>query len=169
MKPFNMKLLAGVSALAVAVAGGYAVAQTIVGPQVQTINSNDLFQDVVTGVPTAGNVYASALQLRNYILGLNSQRGVSNPTVLTCGGTNPGSVSTNSTDLAGILTVGTLTTCAISFHTAFVSTPVCAITSQTAYGTSTASYTVTNTGFVVTHDNTGGEIYDYICVAQTGG
>ena len=35
-------------------------------PQVNTINTSDLFQDVVGGAPQVGNVYANALQVGNY-------------------------------------------------------------------------------------------------------
>lgn len=47
-------------------AGAIALAQTISIPTVQAIGPTDLFQDVVGGVPVAGNVYASAAQLGNY-------------------------------------------------------------------------------------------------------
>jgi hypothetical protein len=43
-----------------------AFAQPVIAPQVSQINPGDLFQDVVNGVPQAGNVYANALLLGNY-------------------------------------------------------------------------------------------------------
>ena len=42
------------------------LAQTQQPPQVQTVNPTDLFQDVVNGIPQAGNQYASALTLAGY-------------------------------------------------------------------------------------------------------
>jgi hypothetical protein len=57
-------ILAGLAAAALLTFGA-AQAQVSL-PQVQTINPDDLFQDVVKGVPSAQNQYASALQLAGY-------------------------------------------------------------------------------------------------------
>lgn len=46
-----------------ALAGGLAIAQTPIVPQVVNVGPTDLFQDVVGGVPRAGNVYATAAQI----------------------------------------------------------------------------------------------------------
>ena len=43
--------------------GGVALAQPIPVPQVQSVGPNDLFQDVVGGVPQPGNAYASGALL----------------------------------------------------------------------------------------------------------
>ncbi len=43
--------------------GGHAIAQSIYAPQVQGIGPTDLFQDVVNGVPSAGNSYISGANL----------------------------------------------------------------------------------------------------------
>ncbi len=55
-------LLLGLAAVAALTLGGVANAQVTL-PQVQVINPTDLFQDIPRGVPSAGNQYASALQL----------------------------------------------------------------------------------------------------------
>jgi hypothetical protein len=58
MKKIWIAAVAGLLAL-----GGIAIAQTISVPQVQIINPNDLFQDVVGGSPVVGNKYATAAQI----------------------------------------------------------------------------------------------------------
>ncbi len=45
------------------VTAGYALAQTISVPQVTNVGPTDLFQDIVNGAPTSGNVYATAAQI----------------------------------------------------------------------------------------------------------
>lgn len=57
-------LLLGLAAAAALITA--PLAQTISLPQVQKINPTDLFQDIVTGVPTAQNQYASSLLLAGY-------------------------------------------------------------------------------------------------------
>ena len=159
------KLLVG-AVLAAAVVGGVAYAQVTL-PYVQAINPTDAFQDIVTGFPTAGSVYATATQLRSWIFSGNSQRTTA-PVLTSCitgGGTIVG------TDYAFILTGGSTssTTCTATFSKAFVSIPVCSVTSQTAYGTTTPSYTVSTTAVTITQASEGSEVYDVICVAQPGG
>lgn len=46
-------------------AAGIAVAQTVIVPKVSSVAPTDLFQDVVRGVPQAGNFYATAAQISN--------------------------------------------------------------------------------------------------------
>jgi hypothetical protein len=59
------KLLLSAAAAVLLGVSGYAIAQTIVVPQVASVNAGDLFLDVVNGVPTAPGVYASAGQIGN--------------------------------------------------------------------------------------------------------
>lgn len=42
---------------------GPVAAQTVTIPKVTSVGPTDLFQDVVNGTPTAGNVYATAAQI----------------------------------------------------------------------------------------------------------
>lgn len=61
------KLLATVATLGLLVAGGVGLlAQTISIPQVQNIGPSDLFQDIVGGMPSAQNQYATAAQIGTY-------------------------------------------------------------------------------------------------------
>lgn len=62
--------------------GAVAYSQVPSVPQVTSINSNDLFQDVVNGFPQAGNQYASATLLGNYAASL----GGNNPENALIGG-----------------------------------------------------------------------------------
>lgn len=62
----KLRYLAGLAAAALLALTPLSVdAQTV--PQVQIINSGDLFQDVVNGSPQAGNFYASAAALAGYV------------------------------------------------------------------------------------------------------
>lgn len=59
-----MKKLLGVLALlAITIAGGIGLAQTIAVPQVTIVNPTDLFQIVPYGLPRAGNQYAVPAQI----------------------------------------------------------------------------------------------------------
>lgn len=62
--------------------GAVAYSQVPSVPQVTVINSNDLFQDVVNGLPQAQNYYASAALLGNYSASL----GGNNPENILIGG-----------------------------------------------------------------------------------
>ena len=65
--------LGTVAALALG-GGGLAIAQIVSPTLVTSINSGDLFQDVPNGTSASTNVYASATQLRGWILGGNVLR-----------------------------------------------------------------------------------------------
>ena len=60
MKKLSLPLL-----LAASVLSGAALAQTPVVPQVQSVGTSDLFQDIVNGVPVMGNQYATAALVTN--------------------------------------------------------------------------------------------------------
>lgn len=161
------KIIAGFAAGALVLGGGLAVAQVVL-PQVTAINSGDLFQDIPNGFPQATNIYASAAQLRGWLLGGNVIRSTEKPVLTGCitgGGTIAGS------DNAFILTGGSTasTSCIATFTTAYLSTPVCSVSSQTAYGTTTASYAVSTTAVTITQASGSSNVYDVICQAQPGG
>jgi hypothetical protein len=83
--------------------GTVAYSQVPSVPQVTAINSNDLFQDVVNGLPQAQNYYASAALLGNYsasLAGNNSENaliGGDATTNLFAYGTTGSSVTTTQT------------------------------------------------------------------------
>ena len=54
------------AAACAALLAGPAIAQTITPAQVQTVNNNDLFQDVVNGAPTPQSVYATGALLSGF-------------------------------------------------------------------------------------------------------
>jgi len=62
------RYLASLTAILLASTVSLASAQTITLPQVTSVGPADLFQDIVNGVPTAQNKYATAAQI-NGVLG----------------------------------------------------------------------------------------------------
>lgn len=153
---------------ALCIAGGVALAQTLPVPYVTSLGTTDAQQIVKSGVPSAQNVYASLLQMRAYMFGLNSQRtGATAPALTSCGS---GSPAITGNDFAGTVTMGTSATgCVITFNTAYVSAPVCVATSQVAPGTSTPAYSVSATALTLVQASQSGNKWDYVCVAQSGG
>lgn len=161
------KILSSILAIAL-LTSGIAYAQSVVAPQVQQINPTDLFQDIPKGKPSAGNVYASALQLQAWLFGGNSQRtGATAPALTSCG-TSP-AISGN--DYAGTITLGTGTPtgCVATFNTAYVAAPTCVVTSRTAPATTTPAYTVSTAAITITQAANSSNLYDYVCVAKAGG
>ena len=69
------RYLAGLTAILLASAVSLASAQTITLPQVTSVGTADLFADVVGGVPTAQNRYATAAQINGvpgYVIAIPS-------------------------------------------------------------------------------------------------
>lgn len=60
---FKLRTLAFAAVALLGLGGSAALAQTIVMPQVTSVGPTDLFQDVVRGVPSAQNQYATAAQI----------------------------------------------------------------------------------------------------------
>lgn len=144
---------------------GVAYAATV--PYVASIAITDAFQVIKSGTPTSGSVYATGLQLRNFILGNNSQFGATAPTLTSCGTGSPAVVGSN---VAGTVTTGTTATgCVVTFATAFALAPICVVSSQVAPGTSTPAYSVSTTALTWVQASQSGAKFDYICVAQPGG
>ena len=168
------KLLASVSLAALVGAGAAALAQSIAVPTVTNLSDSDAFQDVVNAIPQAQSQYATGASLRAYIFG-GGTYGINKvhtgkPVLTGCssGGTLGGTVGT---DYAFILTGGTTvsTSCIATFSVAFTAIPVCTVVSQTAYATTTPSYTVSTSAVTITQASEASEVYDVICVAQPGG
>jgi hypothetical protein len=153
--------------LALVALSAAALAQIVTAPLVSSINPTDAFQDIPNGVPATTNVYASASQLQAWFLGGNSTR-TGKPVLTSCitgGGTIAG------TDNAFVLTGGSTasTTCTATFSQAYNTRPVCSVSSQTAPGTTTPSFTVSTTALVITQASGSSNVYDVICMAQPGG
>ncbi len=156
-------LLASMAAGAVAFAASVGIAV----PYVSSIVVTDAVQVIKGAVPSAQNTYASGLQLRNFVFGLNSQLGTTAPTLTSCGTGSPAVTGTNT---AGTVTAGTSATgCIITFATAYVTAPVCVVSSEVAPGTSTPAYSVTASAITLVQASQSGNKWDYICVAQPGG
>ncbi len=166
----SFRSLALIAALGVSFGGVAAFGAASVGipvPYVTSISVTDVVQIIKGGVPGAQNVYATGLQLRNFILAGNSQVGIAPPVLTSCGTGSPAVTGTNS---AGIITIGTSATgCVATFATAYVTTPVCTVVSETAPATTTPAYSVSSTAITIVQTSTSGNKYDYICVAQPGG
>lgn len=160
MKKF-LAALAGLALLA-----GLAVAQVPSVPRVTSIGTTDLVQIIPNGAPTAGNVYASALQLQSWLLGGNSQRtGATAPALTSCG---TGSPAISGNDTAGVVTAGTSATgCVVTFNTAYAAAPYCAVTSQSQL--TSFAYSISATAITVAQTSTSGNLFNYVCMARAGG
>ncbi|MES1986353.1 MAG: hypothetical protein V4461_15535 [Pseudomonadota bacterium] len=146
---------------------GIAIAQITTAPLVTSINSGDAFLDIPNGQTRTTTVYASAAQLQAWILGGNSTR-TGKPVLTSCitgGGTIAG------TDNAFVLTGGSTasTSCVATFSQAYLTRPVCTVSSETAYATTTPSFAVSTTAVTITQASNSSEVYDVICMAQPGG
>ena len=168
LRSFRSALIA--AAVLAGIGSGVALGAASVGitvPYVTSIATTDAIQIIKGAVPSAASTYATGLQLRNFILGNNSQFGATAPTLSSCGTGSPSVVGSN---VAGTITVGTSATgCVATFATAYALAPICNITSQTAYATTTPAYSVSASAITITQTSTSGNKYDYICVAQPGG
>lgn len=162
-------LLGLIGAVALAF-GGLAVAQTIAVPLVTSMSNTDVVQVVPKGVPSAGNLYATALQLRAWILGQNTTGGTPTLTTTTsvCGGSTATILGSN---YAFAVTEGSTasTSCVITFVPAFVTAPVCVaaldnVANDTAFKTAT-----TNTAMTVTQTSSSSRVLNVICMGQVGG
>lgn len=166
-----MKIFANLAALvaasALASAPALALAQ-VTPPQVTAINSGDLFQDIPNGFVYPTNVYASALQIRGWIQGGNVIRAMEKPALTGCvtgGGTITGS------DSSFYITGGSTasTSCVATFTTAYNARPICTVSSETAPGTTTPSYTVSTTAVTITQASGSSNVYDVVCQSQPTG
>lgn len=170
-----MKKLLVLTGLIVLLAGGLvAYAQTTppartvpTAPLVTSLGNTDDVRIVKGGAASAGDVFASLLQLQAWVFGGDSQRtGVTAPALTSCG---TGSPAISGNDFAGTVTIGTTATgCVITFNTAYAVAPTCVVSSRTAPGTTTPAYTVSTTALTLTQASGSGNLWDYICVAKKG-
>lgn len=164
----KFKIKALIAAAAVFAFGAVAWAQ-VSPPKVSAISATDLFQDVPNGNPSAGAVYASALQLRSWILGQNATNGT--PTLTTsgsgCGGSTATIVGSN---YAFAVTEGSTasTTCVVTFVPAFVTAPVCTAGLNNVTDSSFKIAT-TATTLTATQSSASSNVLNVICMGQSGG
>lgn len=170
MNHIHLRSIALAAIAAVGLSAGLAFGAASVGipvPYVTSMSTTDAIQVIKGAVPSAQSTYATGLQLRNFILGNNSQFGATAPTLTSCGTGSPAVVGSN---VAGTITVGTSATgCVATFATAYALAPSCTVTSQTAPATTTPAYSVSASAITITQTSTSGNKYDYVCVAQPGG
>lgn len=165
---FNRKIALGAAAL-VALCGA-ALAQIVSPPQVASINGTDLFQDISRGVSTTTNYYATALQLRAFMLGQNSAQNAV-PVLTTSGSTCGGSSATVSgTGVSGQVTEGSSasTSCVITFPVAYVTAPECFVSINNVADGSLKCATST-TALTVTQTSASSNVLNYLLVGVPGG
>lgn len=164
---FKHLIVAGVLSLG-ALLGGLAIAQTTPVPAPGSMGITDRIQVIPNGQPSAQSVYGTLTQLKAWVLGGQSAHSAV-PVVTACG-TSP-VTQTGSSDVAGRVTTGTATptSCTITFAQPFTGIPACVVVSQTAYATSTPSYTVSATAIVITQAAVNSVPYSYICASVNGG
>lgn len=168
---FSFKKLGLASILALFCAGGLAVAQITILPTVTSIAAGDLFQDLPGGVAKQTSVYASALQVRAFMLGQNSAQNAA-PTLTTstsvCGGST--AVLTGGTGVSGQVAEGTTasTSCVITFPVAYITAPECFVSLNNVADTALKCSTST-TALTVTQTSASSNVLNYLLVGLPGG
>lgn len=168
MKSLKTTILLAGAALAVALGCG-AQAQIVTLPQVSTINSTDLFQDIPTGNAGSLNVYASMANIRSWVLGqgIHTTAPTLTTTTSICGGS---AATVNGTDLSGVVTeaASASTSCVITFATPFITAPECFVSLNNVADTALKCATTT-TAATVTQTSASSNVLNYLIVAQPGG
>ena len=160
-------LLDSVAALAFASAPAFA---QVTPPKVPAMTAGALFPDIPNGQVYPTNYYASALQLRSFILGQNSQH-LSAPTLTTSTSVCGGSTATVSgTDLSGQIAEGTTasTSCVVTFATAFATAPECFVSINGVADTA-LKCAATTTALTITQTSASSNAVNYLVVALPGG
>ena len=166
------KILVSAAAAAALMLGAapLASAQTITPPQVTSIGATDLFQDIPNGQPATTNVYASALNLRSYMVGQAAGHTAA-PTLTVstsiCGGS---AATVLGTDLSGQITQGSTasTSCVVTFAKAFVTAPECFVSINNVVDTSLKCSTST-TALTITQTSAASNVTNYLVVGLPGG
>jgi hypothetical protein len=169
------KILALATAGLLAIAGlAYAQsnipARTVpTAPLVTTLAPTDDVQIIPGGAAGVGNVYASLLQLRAFILQQNATAGtpVLTTTTTICGGTTAVILGSN---YAFRVTEGTTasTSCVVTFNPAFVTAPVCQANLNNVVDAA-FKIAVTNTTLTATQTSASSNVLNVICMGQPGG
>jgi hypothetical protein len=152
-------------------AAGLALAQITTAPLVSTINAADAFLDISTGSLTqTTSVYASALQLRAFMLGQNSaQNAVPTLTTTTsiCGGST---ATVKGTGVSGQVSEGTTasTSCVVAFPVAYATAPECFVSINNVADTALKCST-TISAMTVTQTSASSNVMNYLIVGLPGG
>ena len=166
LKKFGLAAVLGLLAL-----GGIAVAQITTAPLVAAVSSNDAFLDIPNGQVASTNYYASATQLRAFMLGQNSGQNAF-PTLTTttsiCGGST--AVLTGGTGVSGQVAEGTTasTSCVITFPVAYKTAPECFVSLNGVADTALKCSTST-TALTVTQTSASSNVLNYLVIGLPGG
>jgi hypothetical protein len=169
MKLFR-DIAAFLAALGLAFAPALAIAQPVTPPQVVSITTGDLIQDIPNGVVYPTNYYASVLQLRSFVLGQNSTH-LSAPTLTTstsiCGGS---AATVSGTDTSGQITQGSTasTSCVVTFAKAFTTAPECFVSINNVADTALKCSTST-TALTITQTSASSNVTNYLVIGLPGG
>lgn len=165
----NRKFILG--ALGLLAFAGLAVAQITTAPLVPTVRPADAFLDIPNGQVSSTTQYASALQLRAFLLGQNSGQNAA-PTLTTttsiCGGST--AVLTGGTGVSGQVAEGTTasTSCVITFPVAYVTAPECFVSLNNVADTALKCSTST-TALTVTQTSASSNVLNYLVLGLPGG
>lgn len=157
------------AALSVLAIGGFATAQVVL-PKVTVINPTDLFQDLPNGQTQPTNIYATAAQLRSWVIGQGIH--TSAPTLTTttsvCGGST--AVLTSGTDTSGQIAEGTTasTSCVITFAVPYLTAPECFTSLNNVADTALKCATTTTTA-TITQTSASSNVLNYLIVGLAGG
>ena len=139
------------TALILALAGGVAIAQSITKALQLSQDARGAF-----GVDTTNNIY-----FPGHIL----NTGAAGPAPTIAG---TGTPSLSGTDVGGTITMGaSATTAIVTFGRAYVTTPHCVVTAQTAFTTTNIAYTRTTTNISITQPSTSGNLINYFCTGAS--
>lgn len=149
-----------------------SIAAMLAGPASAQFVASPLQNGVPTGPSVTGQDQTSGVYFGTGRVGVakHLESGVPAsgdvPVLSSCGGAVAGDAG--STDTAGTVTQGgTVTTCTITFGTAFTAAPACIVSDLTATRASMAS-TATTTAITVT-GITASDKLAWICIAKSGG
>ncbi len=150
--------------------GGIALAQIVTAPLVSTVNPADAFLDIANGNVSSTTYYASALQLRAFLLGQNSgQNAVPTLTTSTsiCGGS---AATVKGTGVSGQVAEGSTasTSCVITFPVAYVTAPECFVSLDNVTDSALKCHTTT-TSATVTQTSASSNVLSYLIVGLPGG
>ena len=162
LKKFGLAAVLGLLAL-----GGIAVAQITTAPLVAAVSSNDAFLDIPNGQVASTNYYASATQLRAFMLGQNTFPTLTTTTSI-CGGST--AVLTGGTGVSGQVAEGTTasTSCVITFPVAYKTAPECFVSLNGVADTALKCSTST-TALTVTQTSASSNVLNYLVIGLPGG
>lgn len=118
---------------------------------------------ILSSVASNGDFVVSTITVKRLIVIASAP-----PSLSSCGSTPNGALSTNSSDLAGTITVGgTATGCTLTFAQPSINKPTCVLTNQSMSVTSAMSYTTSTTALTISQAvGLSGDLLDYICTAH---